>query len=501
MKSTFYIISLILFLILNTESNAQTTPLLFPENHLDLKNPIRYEVLKQFGEQAQQVNFIDFTIEGKTIQDRSLFLFHIYRGTQPSKWKVFFFAQQHGNEPAGKDALIYLIHQIIKKPQLLPEDVELWLMPMVNPDGAENNQRRNGNDFDLNRDHQLLSQPETQTLHRMFRKIMPNISVDCHEFSRDSKEYDEKGWLEWPLIMMGCANNPLFSSGIFEKGIRWCEDAKPYMRQKGHNYTRYYLGGIPPQDELRYSAPDVDDARNGLGAYGGLSFIIESGVKYNAEDPNADLRKRVDAYLILFKQFLYKNKYRESDLEAIKQSRTAKLPDFIPTNYLWANNGPKTTQIKVIEKSTGKVIKIPTANFMQDLVIKNSVPSPKGYAISKEHVEIFKTLLDRHAISYKVMIEKKFFKAERCKLIKYEDFRDRLYNRYAGRQIVRSDTVLEKEFEIGSIYIELNNINGKRAALLLEPLQLYGLYQYQDFRNIIDEDKVLPVWRVLGNNR
>jgi hypothetical protein len=472
-----------------------------PENHLELKNPIGYETLKQFADNLNENNFINVTIEGKTIENRSLFLFHLYRGPQPSKWKVFFFAQQHGNEPAGKDALIYLINQIYQKPQILPEDVELWLMPMVNPDGAENNKRRNGNDFDLNRDHQLLSQPETQTLHKIFRRIMPHISVDCHEFARDSKDYDEKGWLEWPQIMMGCANNPLFESSIFEKGLRWCDDVKYLMNENGHNYTRYYLGGLPPNDELRFSAPDMDDARNGFGAYGGISFIIESGVKYNADNPNADLGKRVDTYLDLLKQFINNDNYREDDINAITQSRFAKLPDFIPTNYFWGNKGQKISEVKVIEKSTGKVKKIRTANFMHDMIIKNSVSSPQGYIVLKEDAELFKILLNKHALPYQVLTQSKKYKVERCKLSSIEDFRDEVYNRYAGRQVVKYDTTIQKEFVEGSIYIDLNNLNGKRTALLLEPLQLYGLYQYQIYRDLIGEDKILPVWRVLENDR
>jgi hypothetical protein len=500
----FSLISFILFLILivfRIDVNSQNNSILFPENHLELKNPIGYKTLMQFGKKVQAADFIDFTAEGKTKENRSLFLFHLYRGSQPSKWKVFFYAQQHGNETAGKDALIYLIHQIIQNPKQLPEDIELWIMPMVNPDGAENNKRRNGNDFDLNRDHQLLSQSETQTLHKIFRRIMPHISVDCHEFARDSKDYDEKGWLEWPSIMMGCTNNPLFDSSILKKGLRWCKDVEYLMNENGHNYTRYYLGGVPPNDELRYSAPDMDDARNGLGAYGGLSFIIESGVKYNTENPNADLGKRVDAYLDLLKQFINNDNYRKDDINAITQSRLTKLPEFIPTNYFWGNKGQKISEVKVIEKSTGQVKKIRTANFMQDMIVKNSVSSPMGYIILNEDAEMFKILLDRHAIPYQVLTHSKKYKVEQCKLSSIEDFRDELYNRYAGRQVVKYDTTIQKEFVEGSIYVDLNDMNGKRTALLLEPLQLYGLYQYHIFRDLICEDNILPVWRVLENDQ
>jgi len=487
-----------LFLASAIDAYSQTNSALFPENHLELKNPISYETLVQFTEQAKQTKFLNVTVEGETVEGRLIFLYHIRRGLEPGKWKVLFYAQQHGDEPAGKDALIYLANQIIKNPEILPEDTELWLLPMMNPDGAEKNQRRNGNDFDLNRDHQLLSQPETQTLHRVFRKVMPHIAVDCHEFSRDSDDYDDRGFIKWPLIMMDCGNNPLFTSEIIEAGIRWCEDAKPYFIQKGYNYMRYNLGGFPPYDELRYSAPDVDDGRNGLGVYGGLSFIIESGVLYKSQNPNADLGKRIDAYLILLKQFLNKNKFRNSDLKVIEESRTAKLPEFIPVNYFWANSGQKITNVRIVAKNTGKTVKIPTADFMHELVIKKSVPSPLGYIISREYTERFKDLLDRHELAYQLISENTKYEVEQCTLVRYEDFIDEVYSRYAGRQIVKGDTIIQKEFEAGSIIISLGKTDGKRAALLLEPLQLYGLYQYPEFRSLIGQDKIVPVWRLLN---
>ena len=485
-------------LILHTYGASQEQVIQFPENHQYIKSPITYSQMTDFLETANHKDFIELSTTGKSVEERFLYLVHLNRGKVKSNWRVFFFAQQHGNEPAGKDALIYLIKYISEKPEILPKNVDLWIMPMVNPDGAEANKRRNGNDFDLNRDHQLLSQPEARALHKVFRQIMPHVSVDCHEFTRDSRDYTEKGWSEWPLIMMDCANNPLFYPEVYQAGIRWCDKMVPYMNQKGHNYVRYYLGGVPPEGELRHSTPEVDDARNGLGAYGGLSFIIESGIKHNVRNPNADLGERIDAYLDIFYKFLHDDMYRREDIKAIERSRSSKIPDFIPINYFWANKGQKIKQVRVIEIDTGETVEVPTANFMNDLIVKNSVPTPKSYIISEEYLSEFEALLDKHAIIYEILETPKIFKVESCRIICVEDFEDTLYNRYAGRQIVERTLAKKQVFRPGSILVTLNQSACKRAALLLEPTKLYGIYQYPEFRKMVDKNSILPVYRIIN---
>jgi len=47
------------------------------------------------------------------------------------------------------------------------------------------------------------------------------------------------------------------------------------MAQADNAFTRYYVGGPSPA-VIRHSHPELDDARNGIGKQGGLSFSIES---------------------------------------------------------------------------------------------------------------------------------------------------------------------------------------------------------------------------------
>ena len=484
-------------LLITAGSLFSADPHPLPENHRDLTRPANYEQIKQLLQSASEKEFIEMETIGRSVEGRDLFLVKLDHRSSNDPWRVFFYAQQHGNEPAGKDALLYLVKYISENPDLLPDDVSLWIIPQVNPDGAAADKRRNANGADLNRDHQTLFQPETRALYQTFRRFMPHVAVDCHEFARDSQGYTKNGWLEWPIIMMGTANNPLYSKEVVQAGIRWCEEAVPYMRERGHNFARYFVGGTPPDDELRYSSPEVDDGRNGLGAYGGLSFIIESGVQRYLPDTNADLHQRVDAYIELFSRFIRDDRYREEDKKRIAVSRAGVIPGFIPTNYFWGNVGSAVTDVKVIDRMSGRDQVVRTANFMHDLVIKKSVTTPYAYAIDAQYSKKFIPLLEAHQIPFQTLSKKESFRSEGALLVKFDEEEDEIYNRYGGRQIVKADTSAQKAFDTGSIIVSLNPEYAIRAILLLEPNQMYGIYNAIEFRDLKDKSGRLPVWRIL----
>jgi len=493
------IISVMILSILLLFLNASDYNKYFPDNFKEIKKPIPYEIMVDFLKNAGKNEHIDVSIQGKTKENRALYLVHLFNRNKKKNWKVFFYAQQHGNEPAGKDAILFLIKQIAENRSMLDENIDLWLMPMVNPDGAVRNQRRNSNDADLNRDHLILNQPETRVIHKVFRRIMPHVAIDCHEFSRDSKSYLEKGWTEWPLIMMDCSNNPFFNLDVYKIGVEWCRKVSPVLNNIGFNYTRYYVGGVPVVEEQRHSTLEIDDGRNSLGAYNGLSFIIESGKKYRVKNPNEDLYKRIGAYLKIFWQFLdYKSGFQKY-IDIIEKARNSKVPEFIPTNYFWGNKGNIITEFKVIDKKTGKTKIIETPNFMHHRIIKNSVKTPKGYIIEAKKSKSFKIILNRHNIPYKILKNERKYFVESCELLRIEDEFDEVYKRYSGRQIVRVKERNLKKFEKGAVFITVDKKNGVRTSLILEPLKLYGLFEYEVFNKLVSDDKIFPVYRVVDS--
>ena len=482
-------------LVLPTSLSAQPAAPAFPEDHRQLTQTISYPEMEAFLRSVDGKGPIRVSVEGTSAGGRSLYLVHASRGA--GAWRVFFYAQQHGDEVSGKDALLYLVRDIARNPELLPADVDLSIMPMVNPDGAEAGARRNSAGTDLNRDHIVLEQPETQALHRVARRVRPHVAVDCHEFTRDSEERRARGWFAWPDITMDGLDNPLFDRKVMAAAERWVEEAAGWEADAGHPFLRYTVGGLPPDEEQRHSAPDIDGGLNAVGMYGGLSFIIEGAVMRSGTQTAADLANRVDAYLVLFWKFIRGDGHRQDDLAAIEAGLARPLPAFLPTNYLWVNPEMVATEFPFRDIATGRVVRVPTANMMTEVAVKTTVPAPLGYAIEPRYAADFRALLERHGIPYEVLAAPRAVRAERCTLVRVEDEFDDLYSRYEGRQIVRRAAPSELTLPAGSVWVPLAGEAAIRVALVLEPASLYGLYQYPRYRAMAGADALVPVLRVV----
>lgn len=471
-----------------------------PRDHRALTRTISYADMQAFLRSVDGKGPVHVSQEATTTKGRSVYLVHLSRTDHPA-WKILLYAQQHGDEISGKDALLYLIRDISEKPELLPRDVDVWILPMMNPDGAEAGTRVNGAGADLNRDHMTLEQPETIALHKIARRVLPDVAVDCHEFARESEGYTKRGWMKWPDITMDSLNNPLFDRTLVAAGERWVAKAGAAERAAGHPFLQYWVGGAPPDDEQRHSAPDIDSAMNAIGTYGGLSFIIEAAARHGDEAIARELGNRVDAYLVILRLLVQGDEHRDADLAAIRAAREQRTPQFLPTNYLWVNPSAFVTRFPVIEAATGKTVEVSTANMMTQVAVKRCVPSPVGYLVDATAAAQFAALLERQGIPYTTLREPEAMEAESCKLLRVENEFDDVYSRYEGRQIVERRPAVKRDAAAGSLWVALDGPHATRAALLLEPSSLYGLYQYPQYQKTAGADGTLPVARVLRYER
>ncbi len=482
--------------ILLASAALAAAPADLPEDHRTLAKSTSYEAMSAFLKTVDGKGPVVVSVEGKTAQGRNVFLVHA-RGSANPTFRVLFYAQQHGDEVSGKDALLYLVRDIARDPKVLPPEVDLWVMPMMNPDGAEAGTRRNSAGADLNRDHVTLFQPETEALHRVARRVRPHLSVDAHEFGRDQEEWTKKGWEKWPDITMDGLNNPHFDRERIAAARRWVDDAAAAEEKAGHRFLRYWVGGAPPDDEQRHSAPDTDGGLNGVGAHGGLSFIIEAAVRHHAKDPQADLGKRVDAYLVLFRRFLDGAGHRDEDRAVVEKARKLPLPAFLPADALWVNPEGTVTEFPAVELATGKTIKVPTANLMTEVAVKRSVPTPLGYAVAPAAAAEIGALLSRHGIAFETLAAPRTVTAEACALLGVEEEFDDVYSRYGGRTIVKRGEAKTAELPAGSLWVPLEGDGALRAAILLEPTAMYGLWQYPRLKALVPADGSIPVRRVV----
>lgn len=106
--------------------------------------------------------------------------------------RLLVLCRQHGDEPASTEAVLGLLSRVSagRDAAVLKElgRVTLYLVPMVNPDGADAGTRENGVGADLNRDWGVFSQPETRAIKTAVAAIRPHVIVDAHNW--DTGEHD-----------------------------------------------------------------------------------------------------------------------------------------------------------------------------------------------------------------------------------------------------------------------------------------------------------------------
>ena len=94
--------------------------------------------------------------------------------------RVLMWSQMHGNESTTTRAVCDLLSWLPKQKQLQKE-ITLYIIPQLNPDGAQAYTRTNAAGVDLNRDAAALSQPESKVLHRVFNTFQPHYCFNLHD--------------------------------------------------------------------------------------------------------------------------------------------------------------------------------------------------------------------------------------------------------------------------------------------------------------------------------
>lgn len=115
---------------------------------------------------------------GHSVEQRPIYGIKLGRGST----KVLMWSQMHGNESTTTKALFDLMNSILNEWSLkwIQDDLCLYIIPMLNPDGAEKYTRVNANGIDLNRDAQVLSQPESVVLKNTFESFNPDYCFNLH---------------------------------------------------------------------------------------------------------------------------------------------------------------------------------------------------------------------------------------------------------------------------------------------------------------------------------
>ena len=103
-----------------------------------------------------------------------------------AKKNVLAWSQMHGNESTTTKTIFDFLKFVTQKDHFKDEiksflnDFTLYVIPILNPDGASLYTRNNANDIDLNREAQNLSQNESRVLMNVFKTLKPNLCLNLH---------------------------------------------------------------------------------------------------------------------------------------------------------------------------------------------------------------------------------------------------------------------------------------------------------------------------------
>lgn len=450
------------------------------------------------------MKIIGQSVEGRDIPVLFIGADKLFGSQRNRKPVVLIFCQQHGDEPSGKEAALILARELSGQKKAILKDVDVILIPQMNPDGAEKNQRKNAHDMDLNRNHVILSEPETQALHRLFREWMPQVTLDVHEYSAISESWIAHGFIKDADEQLGKLSNLNVSESILQfSGEVFIPEISRQLASAGFTFHEYIVGNPFEDSRLRYSTTAINDGRQSLGIFNTFSFILEGKQYVNLL---TDIESRTRGQLVAITAFLRTvSAHSQEILQSIQAARQEVLnPEKQPEKraYIQMDYYPDSSNITIRfpvfnlenwQKETKEL-----KNFHSRVLVKKSVARPVAYVIPSGNKSLLE-ILERHEIAMKPLKKVADLKVEVYRILHVttmtEEDQDVPY-------VDLSISTEQKSFREGDVVVTLNQPAGLMLPLILEPESTYSLckdgsgrkYRLKEY---LRENAEYPIYRLM----
>jgi len=232
---------------------------------------------------------------------------------------VVLVGQQHGDEPAGAEALLVIARELARG-SLAPvlDRIDVVILPRANPDGAAAHRRATASGIDANRDHLLLRTPEAQAVAALVRQFNPIVVVDAHEFAALGRYVEKFGAVQRydALIQYAMvANLPPLVTKASEEWFRLPMREK--LKAQGLSSEWYYTNSTEPGDrKISMGGVQPDTSRNVNGLRHMVSILIETR---GADLGRAHLLRRVHTHVTAISSALTSAAARADDLQRVRR--------------------------------------------------------------------------------------------------------------------------------------------------------------------------------------
>lgn len=449
-------------------------------------------------QEKEHTSLMKVEMVGKTQKGRDIPLVSIRKQPEAGKLNIFYFARVHGDEPAGTEAMLYFIRQLLSDPSMshLLDKLNFYILPMLNVDGGESFSRRTANGIDMNRDQSKLETPEAQLLHSLANRINPHVSVDFHEFQpvrTDFLKISSTQVLATPwdvmLLYSGNPNVPVALRNTVDN--LFLPDIYKTLDSKGLTHHTYYssrnqfgeisipVGGASPRS-----------TSNAMALKGIVSLLVETrGINLG----RTSLKRRVyGAYLSALSVAETAFTKEKEVLKAIREAgedrtdiavrfKSTKVPDYeFPFLSITEN---KLVRIKV------------DASFSTQSVATKTRPLPEAYYILPSQEKAVR-VLENMGVKLTVLPKPETRELEAYTVLSAVESGSSIGGVYPLSVKVR---VEKKRVELpaGTFRVDSRQKNIRAATVVLEPESSNGFVNYRVI-SLAAGDEV-PVYRELSH--
>jgi len=422
----------------------------------------------------------------------------VFASQREKKPVVMIICQQHGNEPSSKEAAMIVTRRLLNEDSGLLQNLDLILVPQVNPDGADAGKRYNANDMDLNRNHVILSEPESSAVHQLFLDWMPEVSLDVHEYNAVLERWIEAGYLKDADEMLGGVTNLNIDPEItsFTRNT-FIPETGAGIEADGFRFHRYIVGNPFENKVVRYSTTAINDGRQSLGIYNTLSFIIE-GKRYG--NLTNEIEKRTKGQVSAMLNFLKTTNRHAGDMLSIVTQARMRVEDMTQSHIqmeYFADKDNPVLNFPVFDLNTWTHTNRDLEFFKPLVKIKKSVEKPAAYSFAATETKLIE-LLKRHRIPMMVLRKNQEAKAETYHVKHVTDAMDEEKPAFL---VDLEKTVQNETLQTGTIIVPVKGAASNLIPLLLEPESTWGVVSTRAtgkyrFDSYLGEGKPYPVKRL-----
>lgn len=501
----FLLISLLCISNINAQQTKKNTRTWFPNPDVKIETPAfsrhyGFTTYKQMmaylkAEADANPNRVSLRTVGKTQRGRDIPLVVVSNGQKDdTKLRVLYTGCVHGNEHAGTEGLLWFIHQLSADASLteLLDNIDFYILPMVNADGSEAESRATNSGIDPNRDQTRLSTPEVECMHRVATEISPQVFVDFHEFKPLRSSYEE--------ISDRLISNPndymyLYSSNpnvypalteIIEQ--QFVPNAEQMARTWNLTTSTYFTTKSERQHGvvMNIGGQAARSSSNIMALRGAISMLMEiRGIGLG----RTSYLRRVNTVYQLACSYARTAVANAADVRRITDEARNQQRDIV-TRYSVPT--VEDYPFEFLDLLSNQKVTIPVAaRPAKDLVVESQVSRPEAYYISAD-AELAISLIDKFGIQCETLSLPTTLSLE---ALTVTDARVQTAEVLGINPIsVKIETNLKTvNLPAGSVRIPMNQPLSTLAAILLEPECANGFVNFRVVKAPVGKD--LPIYR------